>query len=45
LNKALEIGEQTSNQAVIGYACTWLTWTYAELGMLEEAEIVGKRAQ
>jgi class 3 adenylate cyclase/tetratricopeptide (TPR) repeat protein len=45
LNKALEIGEKTNNKEVIGYACTWLTWTYAELGMYEEAKIAGKRAQ
>jgi class 3 adenylate cyclase/tetratricopeptide (TPR) repeat protein len=45
LNKALEIGEKINNKKLIGYACTWLTWTYAELGMYEEAEIVGKRAQ
>jgi class 3 adenylate cyclase/tetratricopeptide (TPR) repeat protein len=45
LNKALEIGEKTNNEEVIGYACTWLTWTYAELGMHEEAKIAGKRAQ
>jgi len=45
LNKALEIGEKINNKEVIGYACTWLTWTYAELGMYEEAEIVGERAQ
>ena len=45
LNKALEIGEKINNEEVIGYACTWLTWTYAELGMHEEAKIAGKRAQ
>jgi class 3 adenylate cyclase/tetratricopeptide (TPR) repeat protein len=45
LNKALEIGEKTNDKEVIGYAYTWLTWTYAELGMLEEAKIAGKRAQ
>ncbi|MGD8739602.1 MAG: AAA family ATPase [Desulfobacterales bacterium] len=45
LNKALEIGEKTNNKEVIGYACTWLTWTCAELGMHEEALSAGKRAQ
>ncbi|MEJ2727238.1 MAG: AAA family ATPase [Deltaproteobacteria bacterium] len=45
LNKALEIGEKASDKEVIGYACTWQTWTYAELGMHEEAQIAGKRAQ
>jgi class 3 adenylate cyclase/tetratricopeptide (TPR) repeat protein len=45
LNKALEIGEQINDEQVIGYACTWLIWTYAELGMHEEALVAGKRAQ
>jgi class 3 adenylate cyclase/tetratricopeptide (TPR) repeat protein len=45
LNKALEIGEKTKNKEIIGYACTWLIWTYAELGMYEEARVVGERAQ
>jgi class 3 adenylate cyclase/tetratricopeptide (TPR) repeat protein len=45
LNKALEIGEKANDKEVIGYACTWQTWTYAELGMHEEAQIAGKRAQ
>jgi len=45
LSKALEIGEKTNNREVIGYACTWQTWTYAELGMHEKAQIAGKRAQ
>jgi class 3 adenylate cyclase/tetratricopeptide (TPR) repeat protein len=45
LNKALEIGEKTDDKQVIGYACTWQTWTYAELGMHEDAQIAGQRAQ
>jgi class 3 adenylate cyclase/tetratricopeptide (TPR) repeat protein len=45
LNKALEIGEKINNKEVIGYAYTWLTWTYAELGMHAEAIIAGDRAQ
>ncbi len=45
LNKALEIGENINNEEVIGYAYTWLTWTYAELGMHEEAKIAGEKAQ
>jgi class 3 adenylate cyclase/tetratricopeptide (TPR) repeat protein len=45
LIKALEIGEEINNEEVIGYACTWLIWTYAELGMHEKAIIAGKRAQ
>jgi class 3 adenylate cyclase/tetratricopeptide (TPR) repeat protein len=45
LTKALEIGEKTNDEEVIGYACTWQTWTYAELGKHEEAQIAGERAQ
>ncbi len=45
LQKALHIGEETGEQLVIGYACTWLTWTCAELGQLDMALQFGERAQ
>jgi class 3 adenylate cyclase/tetratricopeptide (TPR) repeat protein len=45
LLRALQIGEQLNDKKVIGYACTWLTWTYAELGFLEDALKFGERAQ
>jgi class 3 adenylate cyclase/tetratricopeptide (TPR) repeat protein len=45
LLRALQIGEQLNDKKVIGYACTWLTWTYAELGFLEGALKFGERAQ
>jgi tetratricopeptide (TPR) repeat protein len=45
LRKALEMGEQIEDQQVIGYACTWLSWTCADLGALEEAILCGERAQ
>ena len=45
LTRALELGEKISSAEVIGYACTWLTWTYAELGLLDEALKSGERAQ
>ena len=45
LTKALELGEEIGNQQVIGYACAWLTWTCAELGLLEEAIVFGEKAQ
>ncbi len=45
LCKALKIGEGIEDRRVIGYACTWLTWTCAELGLLEEAVAFGQRAQ
>ena len=45
LHKALKLGEEIENQQVIGYACTWLTWICAELGLLDEAILHGERAQ
>ncbi len=44
LNKALKLGEETGDQQVIGYACTWLTWICAELGFLDQAILFGKKA-
>ena len=45
LRKALELGEKIGNQKVIGYACTWLTWTCADLGLFDKAITFGERAQ
>jgi class 3 adenylate cyclase/tetratricopeptide (TPR) repeat protein len=45
LSKALELGKEIGNQQVIGYACAWLTWTCAELGLLDEAIVFGEKAQ
>jgi tetratricopeptide (TPR) repeat protein len=45
LCKALKIGEEIEDQRLIGYACTWLTWTCAELGLMAEALSFGQRAQ
>ena len=44
LCKALDLGEETGNQEVIGYACCWLVYNAAELGMLEDAAKFGERA-
>jgi tetratricopeptide (TPR) repeat protein len=44
LRKALDLGEETRNQELIGYACTWLTWNATELGLFEEAFRSGERA-
>jgi predicted ATPase len=44
LQKALELGEETENQRIIGYACTWLTWTCTVMNKYEEAYSFGKRA-
>jgi tetratricopeptide (TPR) repeat protein len=45
LCKALELGENYGNQKVVGYACTWLTWACAELGLFNEGIGFGERAQ
>jgi tetratricopeptide (TPR) repeat protein len=45
LCKALKTGEETENRRVIGYACTWLSWTCAELGLLKEAFAFGQKGQ
>ena len=45
LSSALELGENSGNQKVVGYACTWLTWACAELGHFVEGIGIGERAQ
>jgi class 3 adenylate cyclase/tetratricopeptide (TPR) repeat protein len=45
LKKALEIGEGIPSAQVIGYACSQLGWTCAELGLLDEAVHFGERAR
>jgi class 3 adenylate cyclase/tetratricopeptide (TPR) repeat protein len=45
LRKALALGEEIQNKQVIGQACTWLTWTCADLGLLEEGIHFADRAQ
>ena len=45
LSKALTIGEEIEDQQVIGCACTWLTWTCGELGLLDEAITFAERTQ
>ncbi len=45
LCKAIQIGEDINNQKVIGYGCTWLCWTCAELGLFDEGITHGERAQ
>jgi tetratricopeptide (TPR) repeat protein len=45
LKTALQIGEQLKDQKLIGYACTWLTWTCAYFGLLDEAIAFGERSQ
>jgi tetratricopeptide (TPR) repeat protein len=45
LCKAQAIGEEIQDQKIIGYACTWLSWNCAEMGLLDEAITQGQRAQ
>jgi class 3 adenylate cyclase len=45
LCKALELGEESGDQKVVGYACTWLTWACAELCLFDEGIGYGERAQ
>jgi class 3 adenylate cyclase/tetratricopeptide (TPR) repeat protein len=45
LSKGLEFGENAGHQKVVGYACTWLTWACAELGLFAEGMDFGERAQ
>ena len=45
LCNALELGENSGNQKVVGYACTWLTWACGELGLFAEGIGFGDRAQ
>src|SRR4030042_1507058 len=45
LSKALKTGDEIEDRRLIGYACAWLTWTCAELGLLGEALDFGQRAQ
>ena len=43
LLKALDLGEGIHDHQVVGYACTWLAWTCAHLGLLEKALEFAKR--
>jgi class 3 adenylate cyclase/tetratricopeptide (TPR) repeat protein len=45
LCNALQLGKNSGNQKVVGYACTWLTWACGELGLFAEGMGFGERAQ
>ena len=45
LRKALDLGESSGNEKVVGYACTWLCWTCAELGLFDEGIGFGERGR
>ncbi|HLO26627.1 MAG TPA: adenylate/guanylate cyclase domain-containing protein, partial [Geobacteraceae bacterium] len=44
LVKSLEIGEATGDDRIIGYACTWMSMTCSDLGLLDDALKYGRRA-
>jgi tetratricopeptide (TPR) repeat protein len=44
LSKSLEIGEEIENDKIIGYACTWMSMTCSDLGLLDDALNYGIRA-
>ncbi|MBW2637466.1 MAG: hypothetical protein JRC86_08105, partial [Deltaproteobacteria bacterium] len=44
IKKSLKIGEELKDERIIGYACTFLIWSCAELGRLGEATLYEKRA-
>ena len=45
LTKALNLGEDSGERKVIGYACAWLTWVCTELALYDEAVNFGEKAQ
>jgi class 3 adenylate cyclase/tetratricopeptide (TPR) repeat protein len=45
LHKALELGEDMKNQQIIGYTCSCLAWTCAEMGLLDDAIAFGERGK
>ncbi len=42
LTKAKQIGEEINNPEIIGYACAWLTFVYADAGRIKEGIEHGK---
>jgi class 3 adenylate cyclase/tetratricopeptide (TPR) repeat protein len=45
LKRGLDLGESCRDQKVVGYACTWLTWTCDYLARFDEAAAYGEKAQ
>jgi tetratricopeptide (TPR) repeat protein len=45
LCRALELGEKSEDNRVIGYSCAWLAMTCADLGFLDKAIVFGERAK
>jgi tetratricopeptide (TPR) repeat protein len=44
LNSAAQMGEESGDQRVVGYASAWLTYVCSELGNFDEAISYGQRA-
>jgi class 3 adenylate cyclase/tetratricopeptide (TPR) repeat protein len=45
LSRALKLGEEIGNPEIVSRACAQLSWTCAEMGLLDEAILFGARAQ
>ena len=45
LIKAKNLGQKCGNRKIEGYACTWLSWNCADLGLYDEGLRHGERAQ
>jgi tetratricopeptide (TPR) repeat protein len=45
LRNALELGERSGTQKVVGYACAWLSFVCGNNGLFDEGIAHGKRAQ
>ena len=45
LRKALNLGEESGDSRVIGYACTWLPLSCVEMGILDEGIEYGEKAK
>jgi class 3 adenylate cyclase/tetratricopeptide (TPR) repeat protein/ABC-type dipeptide/oligopeptide/nickel transport system ATPase component len=44
MRNALELGEKADDPNVVGHACTWLAWTSADTGRLDQAVDYADRA-
>lgn len=45
LRRALQLGEESGNQKVIGYTCTHLPYVAADLGYVDEALVFARKGQ
>ena len=45
LVSAIQLGEESGDQQVVGYALAWLSWVCGEMGLFDEAISYGQRAR